>query len=132
MKAIYEPTGKNSYCGPYVLSAVTGYTTDDIATSIRKIWGRKRVRTTYSSEVTAILREYGIKFEESLFYRTLREYSDYIRPNDTYIILITGHFVLVHENHVYDNGPCKDGIPLETYLSTCGRKRVKRVWTIKS
>jgi hypothetical protein len=46
---------KNRYCGPSVISAVTGMTTGEAARLIRHVGGRKSVKGSYVSEVTRAL-----------------------------------------------------------------------------
>jgi hypothetical protein len=52
---------KNRYCGPSVISAVTGMTTGEAARLIRHVGGRKSVKGSYTSEVTNALAMCGIK-----------------------------------------------------------------------
>tara|TARA_R100001460_G_C3548400_1_gene174999 strand:+ start:1137 stop:1919 length:783 start_codon:yes stop_codon:yes gene_type:complete len=52
---------KNRYCGPSVISAVTGMTTGEAARLIRHVGGRKSVKGSYVSEVTNALAMCGIK-----------------------------------------------------------------------
>ena len=51
----------NRYCGPSVISAVTGMTTGEAARLIRHVGGRKSVKGSYTSEVTGALSMCGIK-----------------------------------------------------------------------
>jgi len=51
----------NRYCGPSVISAVTGMTTGEAARLIRHVGGRKSVKGSYVSEVTRALEMCGIK-----------------------------------------------------------------------
>jgi hypothetical protein len=51
----------NRYCGPSVISAVTGMTTGEAARLIRHVGGRKSVKGSYTSEVTNALAMCGIK-----------------------------------------------------------------------
>jgi len=52
---------KNRYCGPSVISAVTGMTTGEAARLIRHVGGRKSVKGSYVSEVTRALEMCNIK-----------------------------------------------------------------------
>lgn len=134
-EGIYQPTGSNGYCGPYVLSALTGFTTDDVAKTIRDLTGRRYVKFVRSSEIGRTLAAYGLKYEHRQYGdRPLSEWLGYDRrPEGTYIVLASRHFVLVHEGMVYDNGcwGCSEGMDLETFRRRHGRKRVKRVWEVR-
>lgn len=52
---------RNRYCGPSVISAVTGMTTGEAARLIRHVGGRKSVKGSYVSEVTRALEMCNIK-----------------------------------------------------------------------
>jgi len=52
---------KNRYCGPSVISAVTGMTTGEAARLLRHVGGRKCIKGSYTSEVTGALSMCGIK-----------------------------------------------------------------------
>jgi hypothetical protein len=52
---------KNRYCGPSVISAVTGMTTGEAARLLRHVGGRKSIKGSYVSEVTNALAMCNIK-----------------------------------------------------------------------
>lgn len=52
---------KNRYCGPSVISAVTGMTTGEAARLLRHVGGRKSIKGSYVSEVTRALEMCNIK-----------------------------------------------------------------------
>lgn len=53
--------GTNRYCGPAVISALTGMDTGEAARQIRKLTGRRQVIRTTLQEVLMVLNQYGIK-----------------------------------------------------------------------
>ncbi len=55
---------RNRYCGPAVISSLTGYTTADAARCIRDISNRRSVTGTSTEEVLGVLRTYGINCVE--------------------------------------------------------------------
>lgn len=58
---------RNRYCGPAVISAVTGMTTGEAARLIRHVGGRKAIRGSSVREVTDALTMCGIKSEYKSF-----------------------------------------------------------------
>ena len=52
---------RDRFCGPAVISSLTGYTTADAARCIRDISNRRSVTGTSSEEVLAVLHLYGIR-----------------------------------------------------------------------
>jgi hypothetical protein len=58
---------RNRYCGPAVISAVTGMTTGEAARLIRHVGGRKAIRGSSVREVTDALAMCGIKSEYKSF-----------------------------------------------------------------
>ncbi len=52
--------GSNQYCGPAVISSITGKSTDEIARMVQQLRGKARpVSVMYSSEIRAILEQCG-------------------------------------------------------------------------
>lgn len=60
IKPVNHNKGGNRYCGPAVLSAITGMTTSDSARLIRHVSGRKAVRGTSFNDLTRSLQLCGI------------------------------------------------------------------------
>jgi len=58
---------KNRYCGPAVISAITGMTTGEASRLIRHVSGRKAIRGSSVREVTDALTMCGIKSEYKSF-----------------------------------------------------------------
>lgn len=58
---------RNNFCGPSVISAITGMTTGEAARLIRFVGQRKTIKGTYNYEVTRALRKCGIRAERNSF-----------------------------------------------------------------
>ena len=61
LRDVNRPAGHNRYCGPAVVSAVTGCDTNHAATLMRRYWGRRAIRGSYTEEVRHALSYYGIR-----------------------------------------------------------------------
>jgi hypothetical protein len=98
--------GKNSYCGPAAVAALTGVTTTKAAEFIRTAYNRKAIRRVYPEELVHALKEMGYRATYSLvsgkptMAKWLRERED---RNAANILFLTGHFVAVKGNKFVDN-----------------------------
>lgn len=52
---IHRVTGRNRYCGPHVMSAITGVPTHDIATRVRAITGRTKCTGVHAKDLETVL-----------------------------------------------------------------------------
>ncbi len=57
---ISHSPSKNRYCGPAVISFLTGISTGDAARLLRRATGRSQIISTKASELSRVLREAGI------------------------------------------------------------------------
>lgn len=97
--------GLNQYCGPSVLSALTGESTDRCAAVISAVSGRKEIKgvqTAHLMEAFRRLRFDTIKIDSigRTLYGTLLKLSD----NDGfYIVIVPHHFVAIEiiNNQIY-------------------------------
>lgn len=124
-----DPPGKNTFCGPYVLAAVTGKTTDEISAMVRNMYGRSMIKKMYPRELHAVLKVCKVDYAHRRFHPpcTWTFWLGYHRvPSRTYIVFVTGHYVLVHNGRVYDHKSGMKGFGLNYY----SRKRVIEVWEI--
>ena len=55
------PRDKNRYCGPSVISAITGMTTGEAAAQLRAVSGKRAITGTCTSWVRAVLRRNNIE-----------------------------------------------------------------------
>lgn len=56
---LYEPVGKNRYCGPTAVAAITGISTDEAARLMREWSGRRAIKGAGLGELAAALRARG-------------------------------------------------------------------------
>jgi len=57
---LYDIVGKNKYCGPAVIAALTGVTTDDAATAIRHHSKQRAVRGAQTTHLIRALSDFGL------------------------------------------------------------------------
>ncbi len=103
---LHNIVGKNSYCGPAAISTLTGMTTDQAATLIRKHSGQTRIRHTWPSFVIRALRDVGLVATEwSSSAKTLNQFMQlHLRSMErSYLLQLTGHFAVVRSNHFADS-----------------------------
>ena len=104
--------GVNTFCGPSVLSAIAGITTDEAAVLINEI--RKTphasVRGVYSHELDAAFRSLGYKVYEQDFPRKTSIYSCmfFITKPGVYLFYIPHHVIAIEiaedgKRYIIDN-----------------------------
>lgn len=71
---------KNRWCGPAVLSALTGRTTDDVADLIRRITGRRQVTRTSAQELEQVLKLHGLRMVPFSKWRSAAYGDSYGKP----------------------------------------------------
>lgn len=110
-------TGMNKFCGPAVLSILTGKSTDDCAKVISSINGHYTIRGVELKDLIKAAERMGFEtkpvtnvYETSLF-RTL---TSLVNNDGLYIVMITGHFICIEvkDRHIFfcDNHT-KEAIP---------------------
>ena len=97
------PTGKNRYCGPFAIAALTGGTTDDASRLVRSFTGRRYIKWMYTSEVAKALQLRGKAIRRVNWRRrerpTLNQWiNTHAKPDTSYVVLVTGHFIVVSNN----------------------------------
>lgn len=92
------------YCGPTALSAVSGLGTLEISRIIRdKYEHQKYVKGLYASQLQCVLTQLKIRHVKTSydFPLTLRRWrEERQRPDATYIVWVTGHFLTVKDNRI--------------------------------
>jgi len=61
---IHQIHGKNSYCGPSAISPITGYSSDDAATVLRSLNGRRAIKGASQWDVRCALHAFGVDSTE--------------------------------------------------------------------
>lgn len=89
--------GMNKFCGPAVLSIVTGKTTDECADAIRQITRKYEVTGVYTKDLKLAANLLGFNLTETPFvghslYSALTSIAD---KDGIYIVEITRHFVCI-------------------------------------
>src|SRR5215471_5770262 len=96
--------GFNKYCGPAVLSILTGHDTDTCARIIGSINGRYEVTGVTVEHLLVAANRLGFAAEkvstEGTFFRTLVMLA---QQNGIYVVMVTGHFVVIEiaDNKIY-------------------------------
>lgn len=131
-----KPGGKNHYCGPFVIGYLAGIDSDEAAKEIRKVSGQRAVKWTWTRHLNRVLTNLGIckKGDDAMVSPggikgcTWKAWShNHMKPKSLYLVLITGHFIIVDAGVVKDNylfnGTLAKDMP--------ARKRVKHYWEIE-
>jgi hypothetical protein len=93
--------GANKFCGPSVLSAVLGITTDEASAVLSKVTGRKIITSVWPLEVVKALQVYGYKSIKinppaSTLFGCLRSLTDGV-----YLFYVPGHVVAIEVNGIH-------------------------------
>jgi len=123
-----KPGGKNRYCGPFAIGYLAGINSDEAAKEIRKVSGQRAVKWTWTRHIAKVLTNLGIKGKMVTPECTWKAWSyEHMKPKSLYLVLITGHFIIV------DAGVIKDNYLFNETLAKDmpARKRVKHYWEIE-
>lgn len=121
---IRTKTNDNRYCGPAVISAVTGMNTGEAARLIRSVSGQKSVKGSFTRHVRRALELCGIKSHKrdhtpkSTLAAWLRENKSIRTTGRVFLIVAGNHFQLV-EGRRYVCGRTRDIVSIKD-------KQVKR------
>ena len=94
-------TDRNRYCGPAVISCVTGMNSGEAARLIRSVSGQRAVRGTYTTHVRRALEKCGIEsFRKHITHNCtlaawLRESKDMRTTGRVFLVVAGHHFQLV-------------------------------------
>lgn len=126
-----QPFGKNKFCGPTVLSVLSGRSTDECALLASR--DGNPLKGMYVSEMGESLRKLGIKyiwkrcyntkyynqFNRRHPYPTLKTWAETCRKpserNNIFLINITGHYILLKGNMVLCSQTLGEWVPLSEY-----------------
>ena len=127
-------TGKNRWCGPAVVSFITGLSTDDVSLLIRQQTGRKKVTGTYASEVRRALNACGYSLvrrpvrDKPTLAKWLRDNKDQRTAGRVYLIEAGNHWQLVTGRR-YACGIVRDVVSVK-HPKVKRRARVKGVYEV--
>ena len=92
----------NRYCGPAVVSFITGMNTSDVATRMREHNGAYAIRGTWTSDVRCVLNERGfslvrrpIETKNCTLARWLKDTKDQRTAGRVFLIVAGNHWQLV-------------------------------------
>jgi len=142
IKAVNNSTSdRNRYCGPAVISAVTGMVTGEAARLIRNVSGQKVVRGSYTRDVIRALALCNVGYRNSKFFGfntkqrpTLAQWlksSKDIRTSGRVFLIVAGHHFQLVEGRRYVCGRTKDIVSVRSkYVKR--RCRVEEVYELCS
>lgn len=132
MTSLKEVHGLNTYCGPAVLSALTGRSTDECAAVISSITGQTTIKGVFTKDILLALKKLRFNSEPVLCGRTL--YGTILRLADHdgfYIIVVPHHYVALevsnHQVYLIDN---HTKAPLLANSSARMMQKVEAAWKV--
>ena len=110
---VTSATSRTLWCGPYALALISGLDYDTVyAKALRKVRAKKQsyeykpasLKGMYPSDLEAVAKTLKAPFTfKALDKRwnkrdqlTLGKSMDYLRPNRIYVVMVTGHFLVVN------------------------------------
>lgn len=145
MKLKFQPAthgkDKNRYCGPAVISCLTGMTTGEAARLIRSVTGRASVKGTHSYELKDALRRCGVEMKplpvagvvankRPTLAAWLRATKDLRRPGLVLLVSAGHHWQLISGRR-YVCGRLAEVVSVRD-ARVKRRARVRAVYTVKS
>lgn len=133
---LHKPHGKNHYCGPTALSAITGLSRDDIAAMARQHSGRRAIKGMFDGEAFAVIRQLGGSVRVARDYRGERETlaqwldrrPDYLR-DQVLLVAVTGHYVAVLRDIVVCS--MQGGEARHILSARCRNHQLRAAWAIE-
>ena len=140
IKAVNNSTSdRNRYCGPAVISAVTGMVTGEAARLIRHVSGQRKVTGSYAHHVIRALKLCNVGYSSNKFFgldtkrqptlaQWLKSSKDIRTSGRVFLIVAGNHFQLV-EGRRYVCGRTKDIVSVRSKLVK-RRCRVEEVYEL--
>ena len=110
---IHEPHGSNRYCGPAIMSMLTGKSADSngpIVKEMRNITGQRAIRSYSATNLFEMLKRHG--FQPKVTYKSIQKQGLTLnqwlnsdgkdRIGRTFVILAFHHFFIVQGNKYFD------------------------------
>jgi hypothetical protein len=123
--------GKNTWCGPAAMSAITGFDTDYCANELTRITGREVIKGVWPSELCKALFRMGyhpIRMPDGDKPPTLSQWLRQPRDReDVYLVFITRHYIVVRGWEIIDN---HTKVPVWHSKYHYQRKRVVATWKV--
>lgn len=137
---LHKPHGKNSYCGPTAISALTGISKDDVAAIVRKQTGRPSVKGMHTHEAVHVLNEVGCGIQilvrdKAKYHRrpTLAKWMEDRTPEQRelpMLVEVTGHYVAVLRDTVVCS--MQGGEARNILSARCARMEFRRAIVLRS
>jgi len=140
MNNVNHVTGGNTFCGPGALSALAGISTLDADVLLKHIRseasGKKvtKIKGVHLTEMETAFQLLGLKAVKISTakkgkYPTVKTWrTDKTRPMKGRLLLyVTGHYISVEGNHMWDNNVKPEGIPLADWKQ---RTQVRAYWKV--
>jgi hypothetical protein len=126
------------YCGPSAAALLTGVPAERIEQLIRRKRGGYRdtngrripVRGTYPGEIVRLLKRLGCKVEKraiTVDTWTLGQFVRDVEHMGTFLVEVTGHFMVCERGRVFDNGH-PAGMGIDAYPKA--RRRMCAAWRV--
>lgn len=125
--------GMNQFCGPAVMSAITGKTTDECAAVISAITGKKEIRAVYTKDLMSAFKMLKFKAEKVQHYGyTLYAVISFLVNHDgMYVITVPKHFIAIEikdkQIYIIDN---HTKVPINAAASARLSQKVDEVYKI--
>lgn len=128
---LHDITGKNRYCGPAVIAALTGITTDEAADAIRHHSGQRSVRGAFTIYVLRALRDFGIESSKIDGARglTLAKWSEVARGRRCTFLVVAGNHFQIVKGDTYTCGRIRARVSLNDKLVS-RRARVEEIYEL--
>lgn len=140
MSALHLPTGRNKYCGPTSLSAISGLDKDTCARALRSRSGRRAILGAYNSELRDGLRLLGFQWKEQSFQKEQRlplgqwlATLSKAQRSARAIIQVKGHYLAMSKQRFADSmtNSGRELLNWEQLSPRCLRKPVEVVFWIE-
>lgn len=129
----YPAGDANRYCGPSVISAVTGLTTGEAARLLRHVTGLKSIKGTHPHEIRKALDECGVRMIRQAGVPEMTLAAWFKRPRESgavYLVEAGNHWQAVRGLRFVD-GIARAVVPFD-HPAVKRRARVTAVWKLEA
>jgi hypothetical protein len=126
--------GRNKFCGPAAISAITGREVDEVVETFHALFPGKKVMGTHTWEVNSVLAEYGLSLRrwttghKWTLARWLRECKGDRTPGRLFLLAAGHHWVVISGRRAVC-GKTKQIVSVAKYPHR--RKRVAEAWLVE-
>jgi len=123
---------KNNYCGPSVISVITGLSCECAAAWIRDVAKKRSVKGVHTHDLKSTLRRRGVSLSTTRYPTerlTLNQWGKKKKEHGkTYLLVAGNHFVVVRGRKIFDNHEGEQSLTQSKHK----RKRVTEVIEVHS